>query len=106
MAYQTIILTNDVYFKKAYRGFSWTTLFFGALPAVFRRDWKTFLWLSVANFFTFSFAGVIYSFFYNKNHFNKLLDSGYKVVKFEDEFQEAELCEWLGRVSIPTTQKV
>lgn len=106
MAWQTLTLTNGVYIKKAYRGFSWTTLFFGALPAAVRRDWKTFLWLCVANFLTFSVAGIVYSLFYNKNHFNHLLDQGYKVIEFENERQEKELREWLGRVSVPSTEKV
>ena len=68
--------------KQAPVGFSWTTLCFGPLPALFRGDFK---W-----FFVQLFAGgillipvLIFPFIYNKIHLKKLLEAGYKVKSVE-----------------------
>ena len=71
--------------KKRKRGFSWTTLFFGFWPAVFRADWK---WALIGfaitwplGFLTLGLSGVIYGiwggFSYNGWHLNDLRDKGF-----------------------------
>lgn len=64
--------------KKGFYGFSWTTLFFGGFPALFRGDIVMGLIVLVINFFTFGVAGLIWAFFYNKTYTHKLLEQGYE----------------------------
>lgn len=67
-------------------GFSWTTFFFGCLPALFRGDWKWFFIMIAAEIIfalpTFGFGasiiGIIFSFIYNKFYINDLLTAGYQ----------------------------
>ncbi|WP_199756189.1 hypothetical protein [Candidatus Pantoea deserta] len=66
-------------------GFSWTTLFFGAFPALFRKDFITFIGLfviliilafvslGIAPFFVM----LIWSFMYNKYYTTGLLKKGF-----------------------------
>ncbi len=77
--------------KKGFYGFSWTTLFFGALPALFRMDFMTFLgafvlygilgWLSIFSGFIFLPIGlaiaVTWAFLYNGYYTKRLLERGY-----------------------------
>lgn len=63
--------------KKGFYGFSWTTLFFGGFPALFRGDIAVGLIVFVANFFTAGIAGLIWAFMYNKSYTHKLLEQGY-----------------------------
>ncbi len=64
-------------------GYSWTTLFFGFFPALFRSDWKWGLIQAVVGFVTFGFSHIVFSFLYNKIHMNDLVAEGYKPM---DEF--------------------
>jgi hypothetical protein len=73
------------FIKNGYFGFSWTTLFFGFLPALFRGDFLTFLGgftisliLGMATFgIGWLFIGVVWACFYNKYYTRKLLERGY-----------------------------
>lgn len=72
-------------------GFSWTTLWFGPLPAAFRGDWYNFLlmivldldYVLVAMFFKlnwmlqFPWPSIFYSAFYNMMYFRHLFNRGY-----------------------------
>ena len=69
--------------KKGFYGFSWTTLFFGGFPALFRGDIVMGLIVLVINFFTFGVAGLIWAFFYNKTYTHKLLEQGYELADGE-----------------------
>lgn len=71
--------------KDGYYGFSWTTLFFGFFPALFRSDFITFIggfvvWL-IIGFMTFGigsfFVGFVWAFMYNKYYTRKLIERGY-----------------------------
>ncbi|MCE2574367.1 hypothetical protein [Komagataeibacter sp. FNDCR2] len=71
--------------KNGFYGFSWTTLFFGAFPALFRQDFITFLgffavWV-VVGVISFGFAsvvlGIAWAFMYNKYYTTRLLQQGY-----------------------------
>ncbi|MDL4843262.1 DUF2628 domain-containing protein [Aquibacillus rhizosphaerae] len=72
--------------KKVKIGFSWTTFFFGFIPALIRGDLKwaviMFLLAAVAGAFTFGVGawipGLIFSFVYNKLYIKELLEKGYK----------------------------
>ncbi|MFD1471009.1 DUF2628 domain-containing protein [Companilactobacillus mishanensis] len=76
--------TKDV--KQVKVGFSWTTFFFGFIPAIFRWDLKWFLIILIIEIiasiptlgFGFSVVGIIFSFFYNRLYINDLIKKGYR----------------------------
>ena len=87
MAHGTVTVTNPYTeeVKVVPVGFSWTVLFFGAFPALFRQDWMGFGIMAGILILT-GFLGlaiiplVIFAFIYNdKMHLKKLLDSGWKI---------------------------
>ena len=93
--------------KTGYYGFSWTTLFFGGLPALFRGDFLTFLGLFVVmiilGIWTYGIGAAIaeftWAFFYNGYYTRKLLERGYE---FSDiHYINEEAANVLG-VAIPT----
>ncbi|GGI62188.1 hypothetical protein H5S40_06650 [Limosilactobacillus sp. RRLNB_1_1] len=73
-------------------GFSWTTLWFGPLPALFRADYYNFILMIVltldyglvALFFglnslvQFPWPSVFFGFFYNMMYFRHLFNKGYR----------------------------
>jgi hypothetical protein len=73
--------------KVAYVGFSWTSLFFGGLPASFRGDWLAFClyqFLVVAGSLETGGIGaavlwVAWPFFYNRWHGSRLIEKGYRI---------------------------
>ena len=74
--------------RNGYYGFSWTSLFFGFLPALFRLDFLTFaigfaIYI-VLGAFTFGFAaigiGVVWAFVYNRYYTRRLIENGYLLV--------------------------
>jgi hypothetical protein len=73
--------------KTGLYGFSWTSLFFGGFPALFRGDVGIGLGLIVVGAiagvigvgFGWFIVGVIWAFIYNKLYTTKLLDAGYKL---------------------------
>jgi hypothetical protein len=66
-------------------GFSWTTLCFGGLPALFRGDWKHFLLLGLFGPLTLGVVQVVYAFKYNTWYTTALIGRGYKVVMSREE---------------------
>ena len=64
--------------KKGFYGFSWTTLFFGCIPALCRGDIKVAALLIVACILTFGLAGIVWAFMYNKRYTLKLIEQGYE----------------------------
>ncbi|NUB24430.1 hypothetical protein [Azospirillum brasilense] len=69
--------------KKGFVGFSWTTLFFGGFPALFRGDWVIGLVLIILSVVTWGIAGIIAAFLYNKHYTTKLIESGYQFADTE-----------------------
>ena len=63
--------------KMAYHGFSWTTLFFGPFPALFRGHFLGFLLILIADLITVGLANFIFIFTYNGWHKNWLMGKGY-----------------------------
>jgi hypothetical protein len=92
--------------KKGFFGFSWTTFFFGAFPALFRQDFITFLGVIVIEIvvgcFTFGIGSVVcgfaWAFMYNKYYTRKLLMNGYV---FDDAPARVALASARLGVSIP-----
>ena len=82
MAYKQIELHNEFGDKDyAYVGYSWTTLFFGPLPALLRGDYYAFFLFLFLILLTTPAVSIIISFFYNEWHLNRLLNNGYYVIK-------------------------
>lgn len=78
--------------KEVKVGFSWTTFFFGFIPALFRGDlkWALIMFILQVVFGTFTFGlgsaviGLVFSFIYNKLHIKELIEKGYSPVSDED----------------------
>lgn len=64
--------------KKGLVGFSWTTLFFGGFPALFRGDFLIGLIFIVLAVFTGGLSNIIVAFLYNKQYTTKLVEAGYQ----------------------------
>ncbi|HJN23876.1 MAG TPA: hypothetical protein QF509_08225 [Rhodospirillales bacterium] len=81
MAYAKILMehkrTGQI--KQAPVGLSWTVLFFGICPTIFRRDWKGFVVMMVATVLSFGSSNIIFLFIYNKLSIKDLLLNGYRV---------------------------
>lgn len=60
-----------------YEGFSWTCLFFGPFPALFRGDLLGFLVMLAAAILTLGLSGLVFMFVYNRWHYTRLLAAGY-----------------------------
>lgn len=80
MAYAKIYFENrhTGQVKEAPVGFSWTVLFFGFFPALFRGHWAGFVILLLAAILTFGLSGLIFMFIYNKMYIKHLISEGYK----------------------------
>lgn len=100
MAFTTVYLTNGIEIKKAPIGYSWTTLFFGPFPALFRQDWLWALGLFFGNLLTYGIVGLVVSFFYNKAYLKGLFNSGYKIHNMGGMTDES-LKNYLGFLTIP-----
>jgi hypothetical protein len=84
---------------KGYYGFSWTTLFFGGLPALCRSDWLMGLILIVLQFLTCGISGIIAAFVYNKYYTLKLIERGYELAD-----SDAAIVKARSRLSIASPQ--
>lgn len=60
-----------------YSGFSWTTLFFGLFPALFRGHVLAALVMFVLALCTFGLSWLVFPFVYNKWHWNWLSHKGF-----------------------------
>ena len=80
MAYTSIIFKNPHTgaMKEAPVGYSWTSLFFGFLPALFRGDWKWAIIQLLINLCTFGLGAIVFSFIYNKLYIQDLIGAGFK----------------------------
>ena len=60
-------------------GFSWTVLFFGFFPPLFRGDWKWAIIMFLLAMITMGLSGLVFMFIYNKLYIKDLVGSGFKV---------------------------
>lgn len=80
MAYTSIIFKNPNTgaMKEAPVGFSWTTLLFSFIPALFRGDWKYAAIQCVLSILTMGLSAIIFAFIYNKLYIKDLIGAGFK----------------------------
>lgn len=71
--------------KKAPIGFSWTTLFFGPFPALFRGDITGGMIILVTAILTAGLMAFIWPFLYNKRHLKTLASKGFHIVGADKE---------------------
>ena len=62
----------------AYTGISWTCLFFGPFPALYRGHILGFVGMSLVNLATLGFSIPVFIFVYNAWHYHSLLSQGYR----------------------------
>lgn len=81
MAYATIIFHHPQTgrLKQAPVGFSWTTLFFGFFPALFRGHWVGVLIMVLIGFVSVGLAWLVFPFIYNRLYIRHLLGEGFKL---------------------------
>ena len=80
MAYTTIIFKNpnSGLMREAPVGYSWTTLFFSFLPAIFRSDWKWAIIMLIIQICSLGLGSIVFSFIYNKLYIRDLIGNGFK----------------------------
>ena len=91
MAYAKIQLLNENTgeMKEAPVGFSWTVLFFGPFPSLFRSDWKWFVIILIAAAITWGLSNFIFMFIYNKLSLKDLFMKGYRAKGFTNITEDA-----------------
>jgi len=82
MAFATVNLEKSGLTKQAPVGFSWTTLFFGVFPALFRGDFKWTLIMLLAALFTAGLAWLVFPFIYNRLYITSMIEGGYKIKNY------------------------
>lgn len=60
-----------------YEGLSWTVLFFGPCPALFRNHWAGFIGMLLLALLSFGISHLFFIFLYNKWHRNWLASNGF-----------------------------
>ena len=80
MAYTTIQFENPKtgHLKEAPVGFSWTVLFFGPFPPLFRSDWKWAIIMFLLALLTWGLSSCVFMFIYNKLYIKDLIGAGFK----------------------------
>lgn len=94
--------------KTGLYGFSWTSLFFGGFPALFRGDVGIGLGMILVGFvagfvglgFGWFVVGIIWACIYNKMYTTKLLDSGYKLADTPDRNAQARAVLGVGEQAV------
>lgn len=79
MALKTRILKNPRTgeIKKAPKGFSWTTLFFGVFVPLIRGDFKWAIIMFLSALLTVGLSWLVFPFIYNRLYYNDLISKGF-----------------------------
>jgi hypothetical protein len=102
MAFAKVTMTNGIEIKQVPLGFSWTTFFWGGWPAIFRQDWLWGILLILGCIFTYGVAGIVCSFFYNKNYAKRLFEQGYHLqTPLPAGVSEEQIRVYLNYVKLP-----
>ena len=104
MAYAKVVFenSNTGQVKEAPVGFSWTVLFFGFCPPLFRSDWKWAVIILLLHLLTWGLSSIVFSFIYNNLYMKDLIGSGFKA-KSIDTGNIDDVSQKLG-VNIPLLQ--
>ncbi len=97
--------TNNLV-SKAYVGFSWTSLFFGPWPLLFRNEWGFFLIFLIVYIVVAMVTlgigafvlGIVWAFYFNKWHMRRLIEKGYAIDESQPEGLVAEAKSQAGMV--------
>ncbi|MCR9212530.1 MAG: hypothetical protein NXI13_02335 [Proteobacteria bacterium] len=60
-----------------YTGVSWTCLFFGPFPALYRKHIFGFIGMTLVNIGTLGLSALVFAFVYNAWHYHSLLSQGF-----------------------------
>jgi hypothetical protein len=97
MANGSIIFENSFGgVKKAPIGFSWTTFFFGGIPALMRGHIGLGLIQIIVQLFTFGLSSIVFAFIYNKIYTKYLIGEGFKVRSIEGNKSHSDVESWVG----------
>ncbi|MEY6431373.1 hypothetical protein ABC977_03010 [Thioalkalicoccus limnaeus] len=85
MAYTKLVMENPNtgHIREAPVGFSWTVLFFGFFPPLFRGDWKWAVIIFLIAMLTIGLGNLVFMFIYNELYVKDLVGSGFKVKSVE-----------------------
>ena len=85
MEFRKVSFTNPMtgQMRRAPIGFSFTVLFFGCFPPLFRGDFKWAFIMAALFFLTFGISHFIFMFIYNKLYITDLVNQGFKVTQGE-----------------------
>lgn len=100
MAFGSIKVTNGLEIKDVPLGFSWTTFFFGCIPAFCRGDWISGSIIFSLAFFTLGFSNIIAAFLYNKMYARSLFERGYIMYDYCG-LSEEQIKNSLGYIHLP-----
>ena len=101
MAHTIIAVSNGIEVKKVPLGFSWTTLFFGGIPALIRGDWIPGIIIMIGSMLTWGIVAIIASFIYNKMYAKSLFEKGYKIHSVPPGYTEDMVKASLGYIKFP-----
>lgn len=101
MAHTIISVSNGVEVKKVPLGFSWTTLFFGGIPALMRGDWIPGIIILIGSMLTWGIVAIIAAFIYNKMYAKSLFEKGYRIHSMPPGYNEDMVKASLGYIKFP-----